>query len=162
LALLPRERRRAAGPSRTAALALRDDAFSRAELEQELGGRFGLSSRTAEHLVSAWGAAALALLEQAPADWRRPIGASRYLYAELPWAIRTECPATLCDLLERRGRLALFAEGQGLPQLARIAEVAADAAGWDVERARAEAAGYAAAVRRRYQIVAKTASKDAA
>jgi len=162
LALLPRERRRAAGPSRTAALALRDDAFERAELERELRGRFALSSPAAEHLVTAWGAAALELLEQAPTDWRRPIGASRYLYAELPWAIRTECPATLCDLLERRVRLALFAEGQGLPQLARIAEVAAEAAGWDAERARAEAAGYAAAVRRRYQIVAKTASKDAA
>ena len=51
-------------------------------------------------------------------------------------------------------RLALFAEGQGLPQLARIAEVAAVAAGWDAERARAEASAYAASVRRRYQIVA--------
>ena len=40
-------------------------------------------------------------------------------------------------------RLALFAEGQGLPQLARIAEVAAAAAGWDAERTRAEAAAYA-------------------
>ena len=57
-------------------------------------------------------------------------------------------------MLERRVRLALFAEGQGLPQLARIAEVAAAAAGWDAERTRAEAAAYAAAVRRRYQIVA--------
>jgi glycerol-3-phosphate dehydrogenase len=163
LGLLSRERRRAAGPSRTAALALRDDAFSREDLELELRRRFTLSPRVAEHLVTAWGAAALELLEQAPVEWRRPIGSSRYLYAELPWAIRTECPATLCDLLERRVRLALFAEGQGLPQLARIAEVAAEAAGWDAERAHAEAVAYAAAVRRRYQIVAKKqVSKDAA
>jgi hypothetical protein len=59
-------------------------------------------------------------------------------------------------------RLALFAEGQGLPQLARIAEVAAAAAGWDPERTRAEAAAYAAAVRRRYQIVAAPRSAERA
>ena len=146
--------RRAAGPSRTAALALRDDAFERADLENELRGRFTLSPRVAEHLVTAWGADAVALLDAAPEEQRRPIGKSRYLFAEIPWSIRTECPASLCDVLERRVRLALFAEGQGLPQLARIAEVAAAAAGWDPERTRAEATAYAAAVRRRYQIVA--------
>jgi len=146
--------RRAAGPSRTAALALRDDAFERADLENELRGRFTLSPRVAEHLVTAWGTDAVALLDAAPEEQRRPIGKSRYLFAEIPWSIRTECPASLCDVLERRVRLALFAEGQGLPQLARIAEVAAAAAGWDPERTRAEATAYAAAVRRRYQIVA--------
>ena len=148
------EQRRAAGPSRTSELPLRDDAFVRAELEQELRRRFTLSPRIAEHLVTAWGGDAIALLEAAPEELRRPIGKSRYLYAEIPWAIRTECSASLSDVLERRVRLALFAEGQGLPQLARIAGVAAVAAGWDAERARAEAAAYAANVRRRYQIVA--------
>jgi hypothetical protein len=59
-------------------------------------------------------------------------------------------------------RLALFAEGQGLPQLARIAEVAAQAAGWDAERARAEAAAYAGTVRRRYQIVSSASAERAA
>ncbi|HTY17036.1 MAG TPA: glycerol-3-phosphate dehydrogenase/oxidase [Myxococcota bacterium] len=162
LDLLPRERRRTAGPSRTKELALRDDDFSRDELDQELRRRFALSPRLAGHLIATWGVAAADLLEQAAPEWRRPIGSSRYLYAELPWAIRTECPATLCDLLERRVRLALFAEGQGLPQLARIAEVAAEAAGWDAERAHAESAAYADAVRRRYQIVSRSESKDAA
>ena len=165
LRLLPRERHRGVGPSRTAGLALRDDSFVRSELEEQLRRRFSVSPRAAEHLVTAWGAGAVALLDAAPAEWRRPIGSSRYLYAEIPWALRTECPASLCDLLERRVRLALFAEGQGLPQLAHIAEVAAAAAGWDAEQARAEAAAYAAAVRRRYQIVAagpRQASQDAA
>jgi len=146
--------RGAAGPSRTAALALRDDSFERADVEHELRRRFTLSPRVADHLITAWGADAIALLDAAPEELRRPIGKSRYLYAEIPWSIRTECPASLCDVLERRVRLALFAEGQGLPQLAQIAEVAAAAAGWDADRTRAEAAAYAAAVRRRYQIVA--------
>jgi len=151
---LAASRRGSAGPSRTAALALRDDAFKRADLENEVRRRFTLSPRVADHLITAWGADAIALLDAAPEELRRPIGKSRYLYAEIPWSIRTECPASLCDVLERRVRLALFAEGQGLPQLARIAEVAAAEAGWDADRTRAEATAYAAAVRRRYQIVA--------
>ncbi len=159
---LPASRRNAAGPSRTAALALRDDAFERADIELELRRRFTLSPRIADHLITAWGADAITLLDAAPEELRRPIGKSRYLYAEIPWSIRTECPASLCDVLERRVRLALFAEGQGLPQLARIAEVAAAAAGWDAERTRAEASAYAAAVRRRYQIVAAPRSAERA
>lgn len=151
---LPPERRRAAGPSRTFRMPLRDDDFDAAELERELHQRFGVAPRSAEHLVRAWGAGAPALLEAAPEAWRRPIGRSRYLYAEIPWAFRTECAASLCDVLERRVRLALFAEGQGLPELSRIAAVAGEALGWDAERTRAEAAAYAAAVGRRYQIVA--------
>jgi glycerol-3-phosphate dehydrogenase len=154
--------RGAAGPSRTAVLALRDDSFERADVENELRRRFTLSPRVADHLITAWGADAIALLDAVPEELRRPIGKSRYLYAEIPWSIRTECPASLCDLLERRVRLALFAEGQGLPQLARIAEVAAAAAGWDAERTRAEATAYATAVRRRYQIVAAARTTERA
>jgi glycerol-3-phosphate dehydrogenase len=160
--LLPAERRRAAGPSTTAALALREDTFVRAELEQELRRRFTLSPRVAEHLVTAWGGDATALVEAAPEELRKPIGKSRYLFAEIPWAIAHECPATLCDVLERRVRLALFAEGQGLPQLAKLADVAAQATGWDAERTRAESTAYAAAVRRRYQIVSGAEAERAA
>lgn len=159
---LPPERRRAAGPSRTAELPLRDDAFVRADVEQELRRRFTISPRSAEHLVTAWGADAIPLVAEAPEALRRPIGRSRYLLAEIPWAIRRECAGTLCDVLERRVRLALFAEGQGLPQLARIVEVAAQAAGWDTDRARAEAVAYAGAVRRRYQIVASAGAAERA
>jgi glycerol-3-phosphate dehydrogenase len=159
---LPRERRRAAGPSRTFVEPLRCDDFDRAALEQDLQQRHRVSPRTAEHLVRAWGAEAPALLEAAPPEARQPIGRSRYLYAEIPWAFRTECAATLCDVLERRVRLALFAEGQGLPELARVAQVAADALGWDAERTRVEARAYAATVRRRYQIVANPAARAVA
>ncbi len=146
------------GPSRTASLPLRDDSFDRVELESELRRRFPMAPKRIEHLVRSYGAAALELLAAAPEPLRRAIGRSHFTWAEIPWAFRTECPANLCDLLERRMRMALFAPGQGLPELQQIARVAASAAGWDTERERAEAEAYASAVRRRYQIVAPTVS----
>ncbi len=158
---LPVERRRAAGPSRTAALPLREDRFDAAQLREELQRRFELTAERAMRLVRVWGADAPELLAAAPRELRRPIGASRFLWAEIPWAFRHEAPATLCDLLERRLRLALFASGQGLPELPRIAAVAAEAAGWDDARSREEAQRYAQAVRRRYQIVSPGALRQA-
>jgi glycerol-3-phosphate dehydrogenase len=159
---LPPARRAALGPSRTAGLPLRFDEFDRAELESELNARFDVAPWRAAHLVTTYGAAAATLLERAAPELRAPIGASRYTLAEIPWSFETECPASLCDLLERRLRMAIWSAGQGLPELAQIAALAAQAAGWDAERTRAEARGYAAAVRRRYQIVAAHAERSAA
>jgi glycerol-3-phosphate dehydrogenase len=159
---LPPERRAELGPSRTAQLPLRDDDFDRAAFESELVSRYGVARWRAAHLVSTYGAAAAALLEQAPPALRAPIGASRFTLAEIPWCFATECPASLADLLEHRVRMALWAAGQGLPELSLVARVAAEAAGWDTERARAEADGYVAAVRRRYQIVVPRAERTAA
>ena len=65
-------------------------------------------------------------------------------------------------MLERRTRVAIFAVGQGIPQLGRIAAVAATSAGWDAEQTQAEANAYADSVRRRYQIVAPALAKSAA
>ena len=79
---------------------------------------------------------------------------SRFTFAEIPWSLRHECPVSLCDLLERRMRLAIFAVGQGIAELDEIAAVAGEAAGWDPEQVRAEAAAYLDTVRRRYQIQA--------
>ena len=59
-------------------------------------------------------------------------------------------------------RLAIFAVGQGLPELDAIARVAGEAAGWDADRVHAEAADYARAVRRRYQIQPPTPERHAA
>jgi len=56
-------------------------------------------------------------------------------------------------------RVAILAEGQGLRNLDRIARLAAEAAGWDAERTRAESLAYADSVRRRYQIVPPPASR---
>jgi glycerol-3-phosphate dehydrogenase len=155
-------RRRVLGPSTTTELPLRDDDFDRDALERELGLRFGVGPVQASHLVRTYGAEAEALLGEAPPELRRPIDRSRYTLAEVPWCIETECPATLCDVLERRVRAAIFAAGQGLPDLASIAEAAGAAAGWDAERTRAETLAYAAAVRRRYQIAAPVHKLSAA
>ena len=101
-----------------------------------------------------YGPDAEALLREADPEQLQPIGDSRYTLAEIPWCIATECAPTLCDLLERRLRMPIFALCQGLPELARIAEVAGQAAGWDAERTRAEAQAYVHSVRYHYQIAA--------
>jgi glycerol-3-phosphate dehydrogenase len=149
---LPAERRRAAGPSRTAELPLRADEFDRAELKARLAERFGVDDQRAKYLVRTWGAAAETLFEEAPPALHAPIGATRFTLAEIPWSLRHECAAGLCDLLEHRLRFAIFAEGQGLTELDTIARVAGDALGWDAERRRAESVAYREAVRTRYQI----------
>lgn len=149
---LPPERRSAAGKSRTASLPLRPDDFDRAALKARLAERFGVDTDRAKYLVRTWGAAAETLFEEAPPQLHAPIGRTRFTLAEIPWSLRHECAAGLCDLLEHRLRLAIFAEGQGLAELDAIAEVAGDALGWDPERRRAECAAYRDAVRTRYQI----------
>lgn len=139
--------------STTRKLPLREDDFDRPQLESELGLRYGLDARRCDHLVRAWGADAVPLLEEAPPALREPIGDSPYLYAEIPWSLRVECPASLCDLLERRLRVALACASHGLPQISRIADVAAETAGWDAERRSEEIAAYTESVRRHYQIL---------
>jgi glycerol-3-phosphate dehydrogenase len=159
---LPRARRSELGPSLTAELPLRDDAFDLASFEAELCERFGIHPKQSAHLVRTYGACAEDLLAEARPEERQPVGATRNTIAEIGWSFRTECPATLCDLLERRLGMAIFAVGQGLPELPLIACTAAAAAGWDEERARAESMAYAASVRRRYQIAAPAPARSAA
>ena len=55
-------------------------------------------------------------------------------------------------LLERRVRVAVFARGQGLPELAALARAAARVTGWSDARTTDEAERYRAIVRRRYQV----------
>ncbi len=159
---IPRSRRRELGRSRTAKLSLRDDDFDFREMEAELRRRFGVGSLQSEHLVRTYGVRAETLLLAVPEALRRPIGRSRYTFAEIPWTLRTECPATLCDLLERRLRVAMFASGQGLPELARIAQVAAESAGWDADRTRAEMRAYTNAIHRSYRVADPAPKRSAA
>ncbi len=140
--------------SRTWELPLREEQAPASELAREIEARFGLAPACADELVRSHGAESLTLLAEAPAKLRAPIGSSRFVWAAVPWAFRNECAATLCDVLERRVRLAVFAIGQGIAELATLARVAAEAAGWDESRTRAEAEAYAEVVRRRHQIVA--------
>jgi glycerol-3-phosphate dehydrogenase len=159
---LPAARRAALGPSRTADLPLRAGVFDLASFEAELCRRFGIEPKQSAHLARCYGARAVDLLEAASPEERRPIGASRNTLAEIAWSFRSECPATLFDVLERRLGMAIFAMGQGLPELPLIASTAAKAAGWDDDRTRAEAAAYTDAVRRRYQIVPSAPVRSAA
>ena len=158
---LPRSRRAELGPSLTRDLPLRSDDFDAKSLGDELIQRFGISMRSADHLVRNYGASSESLLAEVPRSLWEPIGSSAFLYAEIPWCMARECPVTLCDLLERRMRLAIFAESHALPQLPRIVQVAAEAAGWDAARSENEAADYAQTVRRRYQIMPPARSDEA-
>lgn len=142
------------GRSPTAELPLREDDFDRPALERELRRRFQVAPKRVAHLVRTHGLDAERLLLDAPEALRRPIGRSRFTWAEIPWAFRHECAADLGDLLERRMRMALFAEGQGLVELEHVARLAGEAAGWEPGRSQEEARRYADTVRRRYQIVA--------
>jgi glycerol-3-phosphate dehydrogenase len=162
LARLPRERRAQAGRSRTWSLPLREEALDAPALAATLRARFDLDARVAAHLARSCGAEAEALLAATAPEEHRPIGGSRHCAAELRFVWRHECPATLCDLLERRTRVALRAAGQGLPELSRLAEVAGEEAGWDEARRAEEMASYAASVRRHYQIADPRPSRRAA
>jgi glycerol-3-phosphate dehydrogenase len=162
VAKLPHDRRPESPRSRTWALPLRESSIAALPLAETLRARFALDARVADQLARVCGAEAEALLASTPAEEHRPIGGSRHCAAELRHAWRHECPATLCDLLERRTRLALRAAGQGLPELARLAAVAAEEAGWDEARRAEEMAAYAASVRRHYQIANPRTARRAA
>lgn len=149
---LPPARRRKLKSCRTATSSLRQDNFDRDKLELELANTYDLGSASCARLIEAWGSDVLVLLKDCPAAWREPIGCSRYLYAEVAWAVQYECAANLCDILEHRLRIAALCPGQGLEELARIAEVAGLAAGWSEARVGQEMQTYREQVRTRYQV----------
>jgi glycerol-3-phosphate dehydrogenase len=137
---------------RTASTSLRQDNFDRGKLETDLAESYGLGNRQCARLVEAWGSDALAMLRDCPADWRESIGGSRYIYAEIAWAIQYECVANLCDLLEHRLRVAALCPGQGLDELERIAQLAGQVSGWSQQRIEQEMQSYREQVKRRYQV----------
>jgi glycerol-3-phosphate dehydrogenase len=152
VAALPRTRANALSVCHTTTRPLRDDGFERAALAGELVQRFGLAEAVCERLIEAWGGAAPALLAAAPSEQREPIAGSRYLHAEVAWSIRHECAASLCDVLERRLRVAVTVAGQGLAELTQIARIAAEAAGWSDAQMALEIERYRALVERRYRV----------
>jgi glycerol-3-phosphate dehydrogenase len=162
VARLPRERRARTPRSRTWDLPLREETVDVAALAASLRARHALDARVADHLARLCGAEAEALAAAAAPEELRPIGGSRHCAAELRYLWRRECAATLCDLLERRTRVALRAAGQGLPELPRLAAAVAEEAGWDDARRAEEMARYAASVRRSYQIADPRSSRRAA
>jgi glycerol-3-phosphate dehydrogenase len=160
LRTLGRPRRPLRSPTRR--LPLREGAAEWQTLARQLSLRFGLDAPVADHLARTCGSGVEALVAAAPAEERRPLGGSRHSLVELRWRARHECAVTLCDLLERRTRICLRSEGQGLPELARIAAVAAEELGWDEGRRKDETAAYADSVRTHYQIAHPRFARDAA
>ena len=78
--------------------------------------------------------------------------ASRSFDADLAWSIEHECAASLCDVLERRVRVAVFAKGQGLPELTDLARTAQQAAGWSDAETQEQRTRYEAMVHERYTV----------
>ncbi|MFT3926754.1 MAG: glycerol-3-phosphate dehydrogenase/oxidase [Myxococcales bacterium] len=148
------ERRRSLKPCQTKLRPLRADRFEFGALQAELTQRFELDPGSSARLIGSWGADAVAIFANAPPEQRRPIGSSRYYPCEVARAFSHECAANLCDVLERRVRVAVFARGQGLPELAALAQVAAEVAGWDDARTRDEMQRYRELVQRRYRVQA--------
>ncbi len=149
---LPKARRSSLRPCQTKERPLRDDRFAVPELRRELTQRFGVDAQAARRLISSWGEASVTMFADAPPAQRAPIGSSRYYLCEISRAFSHECAVNLCDVLERRVRVAVFARGQGLPQLEQLAHVAAAAAGWSELRVREEMERYRALVHRRYRV----------
>ena len=149
---LPASRVSQLKPCRTASTPIRIDDFDRRALIADLTQKYGLDGRHCDRLIEAWGADAMNLLEECQPQWREPIGCTRYLYAEVAGAFRYECAASLCDVLERRLRIATLCPGQGLNDLERIATVAAQVADWTDQRKQQEMQTYRDRVRERYQV----------
>jgi glycerol-3-phosphate dehydrogenase len=160
LRTLGRSRRPLRSPTRR--LPLREDAAEWPLLAQHLSERFALDPTVAEHLARTCGGGVEAVLAESPALERAPLGGSRHSLVELRWRARHECAETLRDLLERRTRICLRSEGQGLPELERIAAVAAEELGWDDARCAEETTAYAESVRTHYQIAHPRSVRDAA
>jgi len=148
--------------SPTRSLPFREDAADWQTLANHLADRFELDAGVSEQLARTCGAGVESLVAAAPEPERAPLGGSRHSLVELRWRARHECALTLCDLLERRTRICLRSEGQGLPELARITAVAAEELDWDASRRAEEAAAYAAAVRTHYQIARPGSARHAA
>jgi glycerol-3-phosphate dehydrogenase len=151
---LPAERRARLLPCATDRRPLRDDAFDRDSFGRELSLRFGIDEVTRERLIGSWGKEALRMLEGTEPALHRRISGSHYLLAEVPWSIREECAASLCDVLERRVRLSVFAKGQGLDELSALAQAAQTEAGVSDAELRDQMERYRERVATRYTVQA--------
>lgn len=152
VARLPEPRQRALKPCSTQLRPLRDDQFDRVALARELGARFALPPRFSDDLLRRYGRDALTMLERAPPAERALLSNGRYLACEIAFSFRHECALNLSDVLERRVRAAVFAEGQGLIDLDRAGEVSARARNLDACAASDEKRAYRERVRTRYRV----------
>jgi len=88
--------------------------------------RYQQPDAVAQRLVRLYGSEVTAMLGDQP----RPISGSMFA-EEVNWAITVEGAMTLEDLVYRRLRLAWFLPAEAQQALPAIAEIAAQALGWD-------------------------------
>jgi glycerol-3-phosphate dehydrogenase len=149
---LPAARKSQLRPCATQRRPLRDDGFDHAGLAAELNARFSLAPKTCTALLRRYGADSLSLLERAAPEDRAPLSGGRFLRCEIAFSFTHECAANLSDVLERRLRAAVFAQGQGLSDLDQSAEVAARVRDLDAHEIEAEKQAYRVRVQTRYRV----------
>jgi len=95
-----------------------------------------------DRLAGRYGPAAPAVLAEASPDGTQPIENTRFLWAELDWAVRHEQVVHLDDLLLRRTRVGLLLPEGGASLLPRLGPRICPALGWDDARWDREVARY--------------------
>ncbi|MFC9897163.1 glycerol-3-phosphate dehydrogenase/oxidase [Nocardia sp. NPDC127579] len=97
---------------------------------------FGVDPATVDHLLGRYGSAVTelrALIEATP-ELAAPLGNSRYLEAEIVYAVTHEGALHLDDVLARRTHLSVESTARGVDIASEVAELIAPYLGWDPAR----------------------------
>ncbi|WP_156095080.1 glycerol-3-phosphate dehydrogenase/oxidase [Nocardia lijiangensis] len=118
----------------------RELSLSRARLADE----FGVDLATVEHLLGRYGSAVAELRELilAQPELGARLGNSRYLRAEIVYAVTHEGALHLDDILTRRTRLSVETGDRGVLVATEVARLVAPYLGWDAERVEREIEAY--------------------
>ncbi len=114
----------------------------------------GLSASAWRRLFGRYGLKAPQLVQEAPPGSLMPVGETETLFAELPFAVKTEKIRHLNDLLLRRTRLGLLIPKGAEAFLDRIQELCAPLLSWDRNRWDRERNAYLETIQKVYSIPA--------
>ncbi|MEV0293795.1 glycerol-3-phosphate dehydrogenase/oxidase [Nocardia sp. NPDC050710] len=122
----------------------RELSLSRVRLAEE----FGVDMATVEHLLGRYGSAVAELrdLIAAHPELGAPLGNSRYLKAEIVYAVTHEGALHLDDILARRTRLSVETGARGMDTAAEVAKLVAPHLAWDDAQIAREVETYLARV----------------
>ncbi|MDF1487437.1 glycerol-3-phosphate dehydrogenase/oxidase [Tessaracoccus caeni] len=130
---------------------------------QSLGARYGYDADRMKHLLARYGSELPEVLATIDADpsLAAPLkNAPRFLRAEVRWACTTEGAMHIEDILVARVRLNSESRDRGASVVDEVAEIAAEALGWDEARVAKEKENYLA--RAAAELAAENESSDAA
>jgi glycerol-3-phosphate dehydrogenase len=111
-----------------------------------------LDEATRRRLVGRYGSAAPALTAAAQPGELHPIANTRFLWAELRWAARSEAVAHLDDLLLRRTRIGILLPEGGKAILPEVRKICQAELGWDDKRWELEIKTYQSQWLRHYHL----------